>query len=265
MVQESNFVSTSIDCNDALLSVTDLKKIYGRGEAATHALCGLTFNVCNGEFVGVMGSSGSGKSTLLNCISTIDVPTSGKIVLGGQNVCTLRSSQLSKFRRENIGFIFQNANLIETLTGAENIALALSLKGVASAEIESRVQTVASTLGVSSVLDKMPNEMSGGERQRVSAARAIVGDPKIILADEPTGALDSKNTTILLETLEHINKSSHSTILMVTHDAYAAGFTDRTIFLKDGKIFCETTKGSKSRKDYYKDIVNVLALLGSEA
>ncbi len=265
MVQESNFVSTSIDCNDALLSVTDLKKIYGRGEAATHALCGLTFNVCDGEFVGVMGSSGSGKSTLLNCISTIDEPTSGKIVLGGQNVCTLRSSQLSKFRRENIGFIFQNANLIETLTGAENIALALSLKGVASAEIESRVQTVASTLGVSSVLDKMPNEMSGGERQRVSAARAIVGDPKIILADEPTGALDSKNTTILLETLEHVNKSSHSTILMVTHDAYAAGFTDRTIFLKDGKIFCETTKGSKSRKDYYKDIVNVLALLGSEA
>ena len=249
----------------ALLRVADVEKVYGSRGAVTHALAGVSFAIEAGEFVAVMGPSGSGKSTLLNCISTIDQVSGGHIVLNGRDITKLRGRELSRFRRESLGFIFQDANLLDTLTGFENIALALTIKGVSAGQVRERVGRVSKLLGVEDVLDKHPNQMSGGQRQRVAAVRAIVGDPRLVLADEPTGALDSRSTAVLLETLEVLNAKLGSTIVMVTHDAFAASHAGRVLFIKDGKLFSEVRRGSGSREDFYTRILEVQAFLGGRA
>jgi len=249
---------------NVLLSVRDVQKVYGSREAITRALDDVSFDICEGEFVGVMGPSGSGKSTLLNCISTIDAVTSGSIILNGRDITQLRSRQLSKFRRDDLGFIFQDANLLDTLTGFENIALALTIKGEKADSVRAKVDRTADLLGVADVLQKYPRQMSGGQRQRVAAARAIVADPKLVLADEPTGALDSRNAAVLLETLEVLNEKLHATIMMVTHDAVAASYADRILFIKDGKLFNELRRGDDDRTDFYQRILEVQAFLSGK-
>lgn len=252
------------DNRNVLLSVRDVQKVYGSREAITRALDDVSFDICEGEFVGVMGPSGSGKSTLLNCISTIDAVTSGSIILNGRDITQLRSRQLSKFRRDDLGFIFQDANLLVTLTGFENIALTLTIKGEKADSVRAKVDRTADLLGVADVLQKYPRQMSGGQRQRVAAARAIVADPKLVLADEPTGALDSRNAAVLLETLEVLNEKLHATIMMVTHDAVAASYADRILFIKDGKLFNELRRGDSSRTDFYQRILEVQAFLSGK-
>lgn len=252
------------DNRNVLLSVRDVQKVYGSREAITRALDDVSFDICEGEFVGVMGPSGSGKSTLLNCISTIDTVTSGSIILSGLDITQLRSRQLSKFRRDDLGFIFQDANLLDTLTGFENIALALTIKGEKADSVRVKVDRTANLLGVADVLQKYPRQMSGGQRQRVAAARAIVADPKLVLADEPTGALDSRNAAVLLETLEVLNEKLHATIMMVTHDAVAASYADRILFIKDGKLFNELRRGDDDRTDFYQRILEVQAFLSGK-
>ena len=252
------------DNRNVLLSVRDVRKVYGSREAVTRALDDVSFDIAQGEFVGVMGPSGSGKSTLLNCISTIDAVTSGSIILNGRDITQLRSRQLSKFRRDDLGFIFQDANLLDTLTGFENIALALTIKGEKADSVRAKVDRTADLLGVADVLQKYPRQMSGGQRQRVAAARAIVADPKLVLADEPTGALDSRNAAVLLETLEVLNEKLHATIMMVTHDAVAASYADRILFVKDGKLFNELRRGDSSRTDFYQRILEVQAFLSGK-
>lgn len=252
------------DNRNVLLSVRDVQKVYGSREAITRALDDVSFDICEGEFVGVMGPSGSGKSTLLNCISTIDAVTSGSIILNGRDITQLRSRQLSKFRRDDLGFIFQDANLLDTLTGFENIALALTIKGEKADSVRAKVDRTADLLGVADVLQKYPRQMSGGQRQRVAAARAIVADPKLVLADEPTGALDSRNAAVLLETLEVLNEKLHATIMMVTHDAAAASYADRILFIKDGKLFNELRRGDDDRTDFYQRILEVQAFLSGK-
>lgn len=252
------------DSRKVLLSVRDVLKVYGSREAVTRALDDVSFDIREGEFVGVMGPSGSGKSTLLNCISTIDTVTSGNIILNGRDITQLRSRQLSKFRRDDLGFIFQDANLLDTLTGFENIALALTIKGEKADAVRTKVERTATLLGVTDVLQKYPRQMSGGQRQRVAAARAIVADPKLVLADEPTGALDSRNAAVLLETLEVLNTKLHATIMMVTHDAVAASYADRILFIKDGKLFNELRRGDNSRTDFYQRILEVQAFLSGK-
>ena len=249
---------------NVLLSVRDVQKVYGSREAITRALDDVSFDICEDEFVGVMGPSGSGKSTLLNCISTIDTVTSGSIILNGRDITQLRSRHLSKFRRDDLGFIFQDANLLDTLTGFENIALALTIKGEKADSVRAKVDRTADLLGVADVLQKYPRQMSGGQRQRVAAARAIVADPKLVLADEPTGALDSRNAAVLLETLEVLNEKLHATIMMVTHDAVAASYADRILFIKDGKLFNELRRGDSSRTDFYQRILEVQAFLSGK-
>lgn len=252
------------DSRKALLSVRNVQKVYGSREAVTRALDDVSFDICECEFVGVMGPSGSGKSTLLNCISTIDTVTSGNIILNGLDITQLRSRQLSKFRRDDLGFIFQDANLLDTLTGFENIALALTIKGEKADAVRTKVDRTADLLGVADVLQKYPRQMSGGQRQRVAAARAIVADPKLVLADEPTGALDSRNAAVLLETLEVLNEKLHATIMMVTHDAVAASYADRILFIKDGKLFNELRRGDSARTDFYQRILEVQAFLSGK-
>ena len=252
------------DNRNVLLSVRDVRKVYGSREAVTRALDDVSFDIAQGEFVGVMGPSGSGKSTLLNCISTIDAVTSGSIILNGRDITQLRSRQLSKFRRDDLGFIFQDANLLDTLTGFENIALALTIKGEKADSVRAKVDRTADLLGVADVLQKYPRQMSGGQRQRVAAARAIVADPKLVLADEPTGALDSRNAAVLLETLEVLNEKLHATIMMVTHDAVAASYADRILFIKDGKLFNELRRGDDARTDFYQRILEVQAFLSGK-
>ena len=252
------------DSRNALLSVRNVQKVYGSRDAVTRALDDVSFDICEGEFVGVMGPSGSGKSTLLNCISTIDSVTSGTIVLNGLDITQLRSRQLSKFRRDDLGFIFQDANLLDTLTGFENIALALTIKGEKADAVRTKVNRTAALLGVADVMQKYPRQMSGGQRQRVAAARAIVADPKLVLADEPTGALDSRNAAVLLETLEVLNAKLHATIMMVTHDAVAASYADRILFIKDGKLFNELRRGDSERTDFYQHILEVQAFLSGK-
>ena len=252
------------DNRNVLLSVRDVRKVYGSREAVTRALDDVSFDIAQGEFVGVMGPSGSGKSTLLNCISTIDTVTSGNIILNGLDITQLRSRQLSKFRRDDLGFIFQDANLLDTLTGFENIALALTIKGEKADSVRAKVNRTADLLGVADVLQKYPRQMSGGQRQRVAAARAIVADPKLVLADEPTGALDSRNAAVLLETLEVLNAKLHATIMMVTHDAVAASYADRILFIKDGKLFNELRRGDDARTDFYQRILEVQAFLSGK-
>ncbi len=209
-----------------------------------------------------MGASGSGKTTLLNCISTIDRVTSGHILVDEEDITNLKGNKLNQFRREKLGFIFQDFNLLDTLTSYENIALALSIQKKSYHEIHERVQKIAKDLNITSVLEKYPYQMSGGQKQRVASARAIVTNPKLILADEPTGALDSKSAKMLLESFEYLNEEKEATILMVTHDAFTASYASRVIFIKDGKIFNEIRKGTTTRKDFFEQIIEVVTLLG---
>lgn len=247
-----------------ILKVENLQKYYGGKGNTTKAIDNISFEVEEGEFIAIMGASGSGKTTLLNCISTIDTATSGKIVIDGTDVTNMKSSHLSKFRREKLGFIFQDFNLLDTLTAYENIALALTIEKVNPKEIDSRVRNIAEHLNIESVLSKFPYQMSGGQRQRVASARAIVSNPALILADEPTGALDSKSAKILLNHFDILNETLNATLLMVTHDAFAASYCKRVIFIKDGEIFTELTKGEETRKEFFSHIMEVITLLGGD-
>jgi len=247
-----------------VLKLENVEKYYGSRSALTKAVDRISFQVERQEFVAIMGASGSGKTTLLNCISTIDRVTAGKIYVDGEDITRLRGEKLNRFRREELGFIFQDFNLLDTLTARENIALALAIQKVHSLEITDRIEKISEELGITEVLDKFPYQMSGGQKQRVASARAIITDPKLILADEPTGALDSRSARMLLEQLERLNQRFRSTILMVTHDAFAASYASRVIFLKDGKIFNEIRCGSCSRKQFFDQIIDVVTTLGGD-
>ena len=247
-----------------VLEVAHLEKVYGALGNVTRALNDVSFTVNRGEFVGIMGASGSGKSTLLNCVSTIDAATSGTIRINGQDVTRMKQAKLSQFRREELGFIFQDSKLLDTLTARENIALPLTIARTNAAEISTRVQDVAARLSISQVLDKYPYQMSGGQQQRVAAARALVTDPTMIMADEPTGALDSKSARLLLESLEALNRRLRATVLMVTHDSFAASYTSRVLFIRDGKIFTELRRGDTDRREFFDRIMEVVAMMGGE-
>lgn len=249
---------------ETILRIDNIEKYYGNRSSLTKAIDNISFEVDKGEFVAIMGASGSGKTTLLNCISTIDRVTSGRIYVGGQDITELKGNKLNRFRREQLGFIFQDFNLLDTLTAFENIALALSIQGVHAKEIQKRVSQLACELGTSDVLDKYPYQMSGGQKQRVASARAIITNPKLILADEPTGALDSKASRMLLESFNYLNQELEATILMVTHDAFTASYADRVIFIKDGKIFNEILKCGSTRKEFFDKIIDVVTLLGGD-
>lgn len=249
---------------ETILRIDNVEKYYGNRSSLTKAIDNISFEVDKGEFVAIMGASGSGKTTLLNCISTIDRVTSGRIYVGGQDITELKGNKLNRFRREQLGFIFQDFNLLDTLTAFENIALALSIQGVHAKEIQKRVSQIACELGISDVLDKYPYQMSGGQKQRVASARAIISNPKLILADEPTGALDSKASRMLLESFNYLNQELEATILMVTHDAFTASYADRVIFIKDGKIFNEILKCGSTRKEFFDKIIDVVTLLGGD-
>ena len=245
-----------------ILKLDNVEKYYGNKANLTKAVDKISFSVEKGEFVGIMGASGSGKTTLLNCISTIDRVTAGHIYVGDKDITTIRGNELNKFRREELGFIFQDFNLLDTLTGYENIALALSIQNVKPKEIDSRIKEVAKRLGIEEVLNKYSYQMSGGQKQRVAAARALTTNPKLILADEPTGALDSKSSRYLLESMKEMNEGLAATILMVTHDAFTASYASRVIFIKDGKIFNEIRRGEDTRKQFFNRIIEVVTVLG---
>ena len=247
-----------------VLKVENILKYYGARGNITKAVNDISFNVQEGEFIAIMGPSGSGKSTLLNCISTIDNVTSGHIYVNNEDITKLKKKSLAKFRREDLGFIFQDFNLLDTLTVFENIALALTICKESPKNIKKKVLETAQKLDIKEILEKYPYEISGGQKQRVAAARAIVTNPKMILADEPTGALDSKSSRMLLESLEKLNKEYNASILMVTHDAFAASFAHRILFIKDGEIFNEIIKGRSSRKDFFNKIIEVVTLLGGD-
>lgn len=247
-----------------ILSVENIEKYYGNKDNITKAIDNINFKVDKGEFVGIMGPSGSGKTTLLNCISTIDNVTTGSIVINGKDITKLKSKQLEKFRRDELGFIFQDFNLLDTLTAYENIALALTIQGKKPKEIDNLIKKVAKSLGIDGILNKFPYQISGGQKQRVASARAIVTNPSLILADEPTGALDSKSARMLLDSFESLNKDLEATILMVTHDAFTASYAHRILFIKDGKIFNELVRGTDSRKEFFDRIIEVITLLGGD-
>jgi len=249
---------------ETILKVEDIEKYYGSKENVTKAINHISFNVSKGEFVGIMGASGSGKTTLLNCISTIDTVTSGHIFVNDKDITELKRREISKFRREQLGFIFQDFNLIDTLTAYENISLALSIQKKPVAQIHAAVMGIAEALNITEVLNKYPYEMSGGQQQRVAAARAVVTNPSLIMADEPTGALDSKSAKMLLTTLENLNEKLKATILMVTHDSFTASYCSRILFIKDGKIFNEIFRGNDTRKEFFNKIIEVVSLLGGD-
>jgi len=249
-----------------ILQVETVQKYYGDAGNLTKAINNISFQVMEGEFIGIMGASGSGKTTLLNCISTIDKVTAGNIFIGGTNITSMKEKQLAKFRREQLGFIFQDFNLIDTLTVRENIALALTILKEKPKVIQEKIVKVAKTLGIEETLDKFPAQISGGQKQRAAGARAIVTEPSLVLADEPTGALDSKSARIFMETLTFLNQKLNKSILMVTHDSFAASYCKRIIFIKDGRIFNELIKSEhESRKDFFDRIIEVVTLLGGDA
>ncbi len=249
---------------EKVLEVKNIEKYYGNKSNLTKAIDNISFTIEKGEFVGIMGASGSGKTTLLNCISTIDRVTAGKIIINNQDITKLKGNNLNKFRREELGFIFQDFNLLDTLTAYENIALALTIQKVKPKEIEERVQEIAKKLEITDILNKYPYQISGGQKQRVASARAIITNPKLVLADEPTGALDSKSARQLLESFENLNQKLSATILMVTHDSFTASYASRILFIKDGKIFNELIKGESTRKEFFEKIIEVQTLLGGE-
>ena len=248
-----------------ILEVKNIEKYYGNKGNVTKAVNRISFDVEPGEYVGIMGASGSGKTTLLNCISTIDKVTSGRILVDGRDITKLKGKQLSRFRREQLGFIFQDFNLLDTLTIYENIALALTIMKTPAKEIEDRVRSIAERLMIGDILEKYPYQVSGGQKQRTVCARAIVSNPSLVLADEPTGALDSKSARMLLDSIETLNLELNATILMVTHDAFTASYCKRILFIKDGKIFNELIKGGDSRKQFFDKIIEVVTLLGGDS
>ena len=247
-----------------ILKLSNVEKYYGSKSSLTKAINDISMEVLKGEFVAIMGASGSGKTTLLNMISTIDKVTSGHIYVEGEDITKLKGNKLNKFRRDKLGFIFQDFNLLDTLTGYENISLSLSIQNVPYKEQKGRIDDMAETLNIAKILNKYQYQMSGGEKQRIASARAIITNPSLILADEPTGALDSKSSRQLLDSIEFLNKKLNSTILMVTHDAFTASYASRVIFIKDGKIFSELNKENLSRKEFFDNIIDVVTLLGGE-
>ena len=249
---------------EKLLEIQHMMKYYGNKSSLTKAVDDISFSVEKGEFTVVMGASGSGKTTLLNCISTIDRVTGGHILVEGKDVTKLRGRSLSKFRRENLGFIFQDFNLLDTLNGFDNIALALQIQNEKPARIPGKVEEMAKKLNIREVLKKYPYQMSGGQKQRCACARAMITNPSLILADEPTGALDSQSAGMLLDNLQFLNRELGATILMVTHDPLCASYSDRVLFLKDGKLFHELRKGEAERKGFFDQIIHVIALLGGD-
>lgn len=250
--------------NKEILNIKNIEKYYGNKGNITKAIDGIDLKVDKGEFVAIMGASGSGKTTLLNCVSTIDIVTSGHIIIDDMDITTLKSKQLSKFRREELGFVFQEYNLLDTLTGFDNISLAMSILKTPANMIEQKVKDVAKKLELMDVLGKYPYQMSGGQKQRVACARAVITNPSLVLADEPTGALDSKSARILMDTFTKLNEELLSTILMVTHDAFTASYSKKVYFLKDGKIFTQISRGKDSQKVYFKKIIEVITLLGGD-
>ncbi|HJB34274.1 MAG TPA: ABC transporter ATP-binding protein [Candidatus Blautia merdipullorum] len=249
---------------EKLLEIQHMMKYYGNKSSLTKAVDDISFSVEKGEFTAVMGASGSGKTTLLNCISTIDRVTGGHILVEGKDVTKLRGRSLSKFRREKLGFIFQDFNLLDTLNGFDNIALALQIQNEKPARIPGKVEEMAKKLNIREVLKKYPYQMSGGQKQRCACARAMITNPSLILADEPTGALDSQSAGMLLDNLQFLNRELGATILMVTHDPLCASYSDRVLFLKDGKLFHELRKGEAERKGFFDQIIHVIALLGGD-
>ena len=247
-----------------VLKVNNLKKYYGNNTNITKALNNISFTVNDNEFLAIMGASGSGKTTLLNTISTIDTVTSGNIIINGVDITNLSEEELSNFRKENLGFVFQDFNLLDTLTIKENIALSLIINKEDKTKIDDLVLDISKKLSISDILNKYPYEVSGGQKQRCACARALINNPKLILADEPTGALDSRNARVLLETFKEMNEELNSTILMVTHDAFSASFARRVLFIKDGEIFNEIIKGKKTRGEFYDEVIDVLTLLGGD-
>ena len=249
---------------EPILSVEHLRRDYGGRGSVTHAVDDVSFSVERGEFVGIMGASGSGKSTLLNCIATIDTPTAGHIRVEGQDVTALKGRSLSRFRRERLGFVFQDCNLLDTLTAFENIALALAITRAPAKEIEGRVREMSQRLGIEDCLDKYPYQMSGGQQQRCAAARAMVTRPALVLADEPTGALDSRSAKLLLDRFEALNREGRATILMVTHDAFTASYCRRILFLQDGAVLTQLERGGQSRRAFFQQIIGVVTRLGGD-
>jgi putative ABC transport system ATP-binding protein len=249
----------------SVLNVNNVKKVYGSrfGGSTCTALNGINLEIGRGEFVGIMGPSGAGKTTLLNVIATIDTPSAGSITIGGQDITRLKEPNLSVFRREKLGFIFQDFNLLDTLSIRENIILPLVLSKVKVFDMEDKLNKISSTLGISDIMDKYPYEVSGGQKQRAAAARAVIGSPELILADEPTGALDSKSSRELLQCLSELNTRNNATILMVTHDAFAASYCKRIVFIKDGMLFTEIVRGN-GRKEFFDRILDVLSALGGD-
>ncbi len=249
---------------EPVLKIESLKKYYGKSKSQTKALDGITFQVMPGEFLGIMGSSGSGKSTLLNCIATVIQPTGGSILMNGRQIQTLKGAALADYRGKEIGYLFQNFELLDNLTGRENILLPLSLHKVAEKEGRKRLEQLTSYLEIQDVLQKFPAQMSGGQKQRVAAARALILNPGIVLADEPTGALDSKNAKALMEKLFGLNQNENATVLMVTHDSNAASYCRRILFIQDGVIFYELRRNipEESRQEFYTRILKVMAQLG---
>ncbi|MDR1238254.1 MAG: ABC transporter ATP-binding protein [Propionibacteriaceae bacterium] len=249
----------------SILQAHNVEKCYGTKNNLTKALNGISFTVESGDFVGIMGASGSGKTTLLNCISTIDRATSGQILIAGEDVTAMSQKSLSKFRRESLGFIFQDFNLLDTLTDYENIALALTSLKTPAQHIDSRVNEVAGILGITEILEKYPYQMSGGQKQRVACARAIVTKPSLVLADEPTGALDSKSAKALLESFRQLVQARAATILMVTHDAFSASYCDKIMFIRDGLLFHQLLRGPQTRKQFFDQIIEVVSALGGDS
>ena len=245
-----------------ILKLDHIQKFYGNQGNITKAINDISFSVNEGEFVGIMGASGSGKTTLLNCISTIDTVSAGHIYLDRTDVTEIKEKALARFRRENLGFVFQDFNLLDTLTISENIALALTINNVLVEQIDGKVREMAETLNITDILDKYPYQVSGGQKQRCACARAIINKPRLILADEPTGALDSHSSQMLLSTMQSINGQLGATILMVTHDAFSASYANRILFLRDGVIFTEILKGQDSRKVFFEKILDVLTMMG---
>lgn len=249
---------------EILLRVENIEKYYGGLGTVTRALDQLSFHVRKGEYISIMGASGSGKTTLLNCLSTIDSVSAGHIMLDGKDITKLREEELAVFRRDNLGFVFQEYNLLDTLTLEENMALPLTIQGLGPEEIGLRVRKIADKLQIGDVLEKFPFQTSGGQKQRCAFARAVVCGPKIIFADEPTGTLDSNSARVLLEIISQLHEDLETTVFMVTHDAFCASYAERILFLKDGKIFNELVKGEKTRGVFYHEILDVLSLLGGD-
>jgi ABC-type antimicrobial peptide transport system, ATPase component len=249
-----------------VLNIKNLKKVYGSkfGGAKYTALAGVDLKINKGEFVGIMGPSGSGKTTFLNVISTIDKPTSGSIFIDGEDITKLKEPKLSAFRREKLGFIFQDFNLLDNMTLKENIVLPLALSNTPYDIIKKSLKDITTKLGIYDILYKHPYEISGGQKQRAAAARAIISNPTLILGDEPTGALDSKSSKDLLSSLQYLNENNNATILMVTHDTFAASYCKRVIFIKDGVLFNEIYKGDMSRKEFYQKLLKILSVMGGD-